>query len=452
MSGHVGDLSAKQAEALAKFRENIQDILPGLPDQDDYFLLKWLRARCFDLQKSEAMIRKHVQFRKLMDAEHVQEWQAPEVIQKYMAGGTCGFDLDGSPIWYEMIGHLDAKGLLFSATKQDFIKRKFQDCERTRGTCSEQTQKLGRKIETVTIICDAEGLGLKHLWKPGIDMYGELISLLEDNYPESLKRIFIIKAPRLFPVAFNLVKHLLSEDTRKKMVVLGANWKEILHNHIDPSEIPVHYGGTRTDPDGDPKCQSMLCYGGDVPRKYFVCDQVKQQYEHSVAVNRGSSQQLEYEILSPGCVLRSRFRGQHLRPQIRGPRQLVHADIAGLAGQGLPFPLFLRFPSRRWQFVSEGADIGFGIYLKTKAGLRQHAGEMTEVCPTRRCNAHLVPEDGSLTCTDAGTYVLRFDNTYSYIHSKKVNYTVEILLPDKKSEEQIQHSDDRTKELKINHA
>uniref|UniRef100_A0A8D2IWK0 SEC14-like protein 2 n=1 Tax=Varanus komodoensis TaxID=61221 RepID=A0A8D2IWK0_VARKO len=373
------------------------DILPGLPDQDDYFLLKWLRARCFDLQKSEAMIRKHVQFRKLMDAEHVQEWQAPEVIQKYMAGGTCGFDLDGSPIWYEMIGHLDAKGLLFSATKQDFIKRKFQDCERTRGTCSEQTQKLGRKIETVTIICDAEGLGLKHLWKPGIDMYGELISLLEDNYPESLKRIFIIKAPRLFPVAFNLVKHLLSEDTRKKMVVLGANWKEILHNHIDPSEIPVHYGGTRTDPDGDPKCQSMLCYGGDVPRKYFVCDQVKQQYEHSVAVNRGSSQQLEYEILSPGCVL-------------------------------------------RWQFVSEGADIGFGIYLKTKAGLRQHAGEMTEVCPTRRCNAHLVPEDGSLTCTDAGTYVLRFDNTYSYIHSKKVNYTVEILLPDKKSEEQIHGS------------
>uniref|UniRef100_A0A8D2J1A6 SEC14-like protein 2 n=1 Tax=Varanus komodoensis TaxID=61221 RepID=A0A8D2J1A6_VARKO len=396
-------------ELTPTFRENIQDILPGLPDQDDYFLLKWLRARCFDLQKSEAMIRKHVQFRKLMDAEHVQEWQAPEVIQKYMAGGTCGFDLDGSPIWYEMIGHLDAKGLLFSATKQDFIKRKFQDCERTRGTCSEQTQKLGRKIETVTIICDAEGLGLKHLWKPGIDMYGELISLLEDNYPESLKRIFIIKAPRLFPVAFNLVKHLLSEDTRKKMVVLGANWKEILHNHIDPSEIPVHYGGTRTDPDGDPKCQSMLCYGGDVPRKYFVCDQVKQQYEHSVAVNRGSSQQLEYEILSPGCVL-------------------------------------------RWQFVSEGADIGFGIYLKTKAGLRQHAGEMTEVCPTRRCNAHLVPEDGSLTCTDAGTYVLRFDNTYSYIHSKKVNYTVEILLPDKKSEEQIQHSDDRTKELKINHA
>lgn len=34
--------------------------------------------------------------------------------------------------------------------------------------------------------------------------------------------------------------------------------------------------------------------------------------------------------------------------------------------------------------------------------------------------------------------VLRFDNTYSLIHAKKVSYTVEVLLPDKASEEKIQ--------------
>uniref|UniRef100_A0A8D0LCX0 Uncharacterized protein n=1 Tax=Sphenodon punctatus TaxID=8508 RepID=A0A8D0LCX0_SPHPU len=44
MSGRVGDLSPKQAEALAKFRENVKDVLPALPAQDDYFLLKWLRG------------------------------------------------------------------------------------------------------------------------------------------------------------------------------------------------------------------------------------------------------------------------------------------------------------------------------------------------------------------------------------------------------------------------
>lgn len=34
--------------------------------------------------------------------------------------------------------------------------------------------------------------------------------------------------------------------------------------------------------------------------------------------------------------------------------------------------------------------------------------------------------------------VLRFDNTYSLMHTKKVSYTVDVLLPDKASEEKIQ--------------
>ena len=46
--------------------------------------------------------------------------------------------------------------------------------------------------------------------------------------------------------------------------------------------------------------------------------------------------------------------------------------------------------------------MGFGVYLKTKVGERQRAGDMTEVLPTQRYNAHMVPEDGSLTCSTPG--------------------------------------------------
>ena len=56
----------------------------------------------------------------------------------------------------------------------------------------------------------------------------------------------------------------------------------------------------------------------------------------------------------------------------------------------------------RWQFASDGGDIGFGVFLKTKMGERQRAAEMTEVLASQRYNAHMVPEDGSLTCTEAG--------------------------------------------------
>lgn len=33
---------------------------------------------------------------------------------------------------------------------------------------------MGKKVETVTLIYDCEGLGLKHLWKPAVEAYGEV--------------------------------------------------------------------------------------------------------------------------------------------------------------------------------------------------------------------------------------------------------------------------------------
>lgn len=69
---------------------------------------------------------------------------------------------------------------------------------------------------------------------------------------------------------------------------------------------------------------------------------------------------------------------------------------------GVPTPPQHRPVPCRWQFHSEGADIGFGVYLKTKVGERQRAGDMTEVLPNQRYNAHMVPEDGSLTCSTPG--------------------------------------------------
>ncbi|XP_041492526.1 SEC14-like protein 4 isoform X2 [Microtus oregoni] len=379
MSGQVGDLSPQQQEALARFREALQDVLPALPKADDYFLLRWLRARNFDLKKSEDMLRKHVEFRNQQDLNHILTWQPPEVIQLYDSGGLCGYDYEGCPVWFDIIGTMDPKGLLMSASKQDMIRKRIRVCELLQRECELQSQKLGRKIERMVMVFDVEGLSLRHLWKPAVEVYQQFFAILEANYPETVKNLVIIRAPKLFPVAFNLVKSFMGEETQKKIVILGDNWKQELLKFMSPDQLPVEFGGTMTDPDGNPKCLTKE----------------KLHYEHTVVVGRGSSHQVENEILFPGCVL-------------------------------------------RWQFSSEGGDIGFGIFLKTRMGERQKAGEMAEVLPNQRYNAHLVPEDGSLTCVKAGVYVLRFDNTYSLLHTKKVGYTAEVLLPDKACEEKLQ--------------
>ncbi|XP_044099851.1 SEC14-like protein 4 isoform X1 [Neovison vison] len=395
MSGRVGDLSPQQQEALARFRDNLQDLLPTLPNADEYFFLRWLRARNFDLQKSEDMLRKHMEFRKQQDLDNILSWKPSEVIQLYDSGGLSGYDYEGCPVWFDIIGTLDPKGLLLSASKQELIRKRIRVCELLLRECELQSQKLGRKIETVLMVFDMEGLSLKHLWKPAVEVYQQFFAILEANYPETIKNLIVIRAPKLFPVAFNLVKFFMSEETQRKIVILGGNWKQELPKFVSPDQLPVEFGGTMTDPDGNPKCLTKIKYGGDVPKSYYLRNQVKTQYEHTVTVARGSFMQVENEILFPGCVL-------------------------------------------RWQFASEGADIGFGVFLKTKMSEQKQAGDMVEVLPIQRCKAHVVPEDGSLTCLKAGVYILRFDNTYSLVHAKKVSYTVEVLLPDKASEEKLQ--------------
>ena len=54
----------------------------------------------------------------------------------------CGYDREGSPIWYDVIGPVDPKGLFLSASKQDFIKSKIRDCEVLQKECNLQSERV----------------------------------------------------------------------------------------------------------------------------------------------------------------------------------------------------------------------------------------------------------------------------------------------------------------------
>ncbi|KAM9194412.1 LOW QUALITY PROTEIN: putative SEC14-like protein 6 [Dugong dugon] len=427
-----------------QFRENIQDVLPALPSPDDHFLLHWLQVQRFDLQESEAMLQKfcvggagdalHLAFWKQQDLGSKLVWQPPlnpnlflkpnpapwplsrgtepplvynQVVRLFHATGICDHDQEGGPIWYLVIRGLDTKGLLLSASRQEPLRDKFRSCKLLLRDCEQQSQEvralahsqplpqtatahttkaalqyqLGKKVDTILAVLDFEGLGLRHLWKPGVEFAQEFFSGLKANYPEILNSLIIVKAPKLFLVAFNLIKSYMSEQTRRKVVILGAGVDK--HSFlVSTAEADV------------PTCQRIK-YRGEVPRSYSLRNQVKMRYEHTVTMSCGSSLQVENEILFPDCML-------------------------------------------RWQFELEG-DIGFGIFLKTKTGERQRVGKMVEVLPSQHYNAHRVPEDGSLTCLKAASEnVLRFGNTYSLVHSKHISYTVEVLLPDQTFVEKIE--------------
>ncbi|BFZ04645.1 hypothetical protein BsWGS_07684 [Bradybaena similaris] len=371
------DVHAKETQALKQFKDKLSDLLTT---EDDHTLLKWLKARNYDVAKAEAMFRTSMAYREKMKVDTLlTDYEPPEVLKKYMSGGKCGHDKEGSPIRVELFGHLDMKGLMYSARKVDMEKVKLRQCEDLERDLAEMSKKLNKRVDGLTVIFDMEGVSSKMLWRPGLQMYLHLVRVLEDNYPEMLKRMFVINAPRIFPLLYKICRPLISEDTKNKIHVLGSDFQSTLLKYIDAEELPAFLGGKKTDPDGNPRCETIICQGGDVPEEYYFKDVDSAEHMETTTVARGDKFTVDVDVCKAGSIL-------------------------------------------RWEFKTDGFDIGFGVF-------RQEGSEALPVVPLERVNSHMVPEDGSYTCGVPGKYTVVFDNTFSWARGKHIHYSVETINP-----------------------
>ena len=106
-----------------------------------------------------------------------------------------------------------------------------------------------------TCIVDLEGLSMRHLWRPGIRALLRIIEIVEANYPETMGRLLIVRAPRVFPVLWTLISPFIDENTRQKFMIYGGNdYKGPggLIDFIDEKYIPDFLGGD---------CYVSICLG-----------------------------------------------------------------------------------------------------------------------------------------------------------------------------------------------
>ena len=79
-------------------------------------------------------------------------------------------------------------------------------------------------------------------------------------YPEILYRVYIINAPKIFSILYSVLLPFIDERTKKKIQIFGHDsnqWKTAILEDVAPEELPAMYGGTKTDPDGNPNCITL---------------------------------------------------------------------------------------------------------------------------------------------------------------------------------------------------
>eukprot|EP00730_Choanoeca_flexa_P016161 TRINITY_DN7582_c0_g1_i1.p1 TRINITY_DN7582_c0_g1~~TRINITY_DN7582_c0_g1_i1.p1 ORF type:complete len:457 (+),score=118.75 TRINITY_DN7582_c0_g1_i1:84-1454(+) len=294
----IAVLEPKERAALEKFKQAAKDAQLDLP-HDDWCYVRFLRARNHKIDKALAFYKQTAALReKLRADDFVPGYEATPTAKKAWCHGWFGLDREGHPVYHQAIGNIDPSGLLKAAHPLNILQLELGNGEAANVMyewLSEHRQEL---ITQTTMIFDLQNLGWKHLNRGFIGLFTSNIDNFETLYPETLKRILIINAPRIFEYALTFVKPFLAEATLGKFVVVRTNPEAVyakLVEYIEPRYIPERYGGPVPD------AETGLSFAGPVDPSDYGYAHFKPRLHASVAKGQPKIEELE---LAQGDVVK----------------------------------------------------------------------------------------------------------------------------------------------------
>ena len=203
-------------------------------DNPDTVLLRWLRARRWEVQTALELFLDTIQWR--------QDWGVKEFVAKgerdlceeeVRTGKSyfMGQDKDGRPINY--------------VSARDHVKDQFTSDDTEKLTVF--TMETGRKLlrspyESVTVVFDMTDFSLKNMDYQHLKF---LVHLLQNYYPESFALGLIVNAPWIFNSCWFIIKRWLDPVVHNK--IHFVNSFDELAQFIHPDSIPRKLNGNHPD-------------------------------------------------------------------------------------------------------------------------------------------------------------------------------------------------------------
>ncbi|KAG8192935.1 hypothetical protein JTE90_028059 [Oedothorax gibbosus] len=286
---YLGEMTPFQESCLVQLKKWMADAHQGKVPSDQT-LMRFLQAQDFNLEKAREMLCHSLVWRKKYQVDKIlSTYDYPPVIKQFFPGGWHHCDKDGRPVYILRLGQMDVKGFIKSVGEEGLMKLTLCVCEEGLKSVEEATRTSGKPVSSWTCLLDLEGLNMRHLWRPGVKALLHIIEIVEANYPETMGRVLIVRAPRVFPILWTLVSTFINDTTRSKFIFYAANNYEGpggLADFIDKKYLPDFLGF---------ESQTKICEGGLVPKSFYMS---VEEYEKEKAEGHHLFDDSMYHVIS----------------------------------------------------------------------------------------------------------------------------------------------------------
>ncbi|XP_077989662.1 clavesin-2-like [Glandiceps talaboti] len=235
----------KELNEIPENRENdiqaVRDMMITRPDihftrTDDAFILRFLRARKFDILEAFKMFGKYFEFRQVKYRALFANFTAsdPDMYQALM---------DGFPVVLDNTDHFGRKILILNTANWEVWRYQYVQIFRALLLSLEYLiQEEETQIHGFVIIVDWTAFSFKQASRLSLGLMKLTIEGLQDCFPARFSGIHFVNQPWYIEAAFTICRPFLKQAAKEKIFLHGNNLTT-LHTHIHKEILPTELGG-----------------------------------------------------------------------------------------------------------------------------------------------------------------------------------------------------------------
>lgn len=234
--GTFEEMEKMKQDAMRKLRELLAGETQLKCPDNDAFLLKFLRARKYNVDSAFKNIKKYFKVRR----------NHPELFDELDPDFVLFDTVCRKHKLVTLSREKDAKGraiivLNLGTWNTDICK--LDDFFRI-GTAFVEHLLLDDEVQLkgVIFVMDFKNLGLYHSTQYTIPVIKRLFSLMQDCMPLRIKGFYVTNNPALFDILFAIAKHFMKTKLVRRTHLFGTDWNR-LRSFIPDDVIPEEGGG-----------------------------------------------------------------------------------------------------------------------------------------------------------------------------------------------------------------